>query len=187
MTNNSEERCENCGQAIGKLETPRVWESSVVCWECHKRLLAQKDEKESVDRAAAQAEYEKKARAEMREEVAASDVDYTRYANRAGAGVVGSDVGHASVKIKAPEYGFLNFIVSSYMAFGYICFIVGVVVLIGGFGFIIYNGEFNIESMGAVILAFFSCILGGITSCAIGQLLSCIRDMARNSWIIASQ
>lgn len=30
--------CENCGQPIGKLETPFVFEESVVCKACHRRL-----------------------------------------------------------------------------------------------------------------------------------------------------
>ena len=32
--------CANCGRAIGKLETPRVWQNHVVCAECEKRLTA---------------------------------------------------------------------------------------------------------------------------------------------------
>jgi len=32
------ETCENCGRAIGKLETPRVWQDRVVCGECMPRL-----------------------------------------------------------------------------------------------------------------------------------------------------
>lgn len=32
------EICENCGRAIGNLETPTLWRDRVVCGECHKRL-----------------------------------------------------------------------------------------------------------------------------------------------------
>lgn len=32
------ETCENCGRAIGQLETPFIWRESVVCAECHARL-----------------------------------------------------------------------------------------------------------------------------------------------------
>src|SRR5277367_5745879 len=32
------DRCVNCGTAIGKLETPMVWEEEVVCVECHAKL-----------------------------------------------------------------------------------------------------------------------------------------------------
>jgi hypothetical protein len=34
------EQCGNCGQAIGKLETPRVWQDHVVCAACHAKLNA---------------------------------------------------------------------------------------------------------------------------------------------------
>lgn len=30
--------CENCGGAIGKLETPRVWNDQCVCASCHSKL-----------------------------------------------------------------------------------------------------------------------------------------------------
>ena len=32
------EACENCGQPIGSLETPHVWNERVVCAACHQRL-----------------------------------------------------------------------------------------------------------------------------------------------------
>lgn len=32
------EKCENCGCAIGSLETPMVWGDRVVCGDCHGRL-----------------------------------------------------------------------------------------------------------------------------------------------------
>lgn len=32
------ENCANCGRPIGRLETPRVWNDSAVCGECHQRL-----------------------------------------------------------------------------------------------------------------------------------------------------
>lgn len=37
---NAVETCENCGGAIGKLETPRVWNDVVVCVSCHAKLSA---------------------------------------------------------------------------------------------------------------------------------------------------
>ncbi|MCL2645714.1 MAG: addiction module protein [Phycisphaerales bacterium] len=30
--------CENCGQTIGKLETPNVWKEHIVCAACYKKL-----------------------------------------------------------------------------------------------------------------------------------------------------
>ena len=35
------EQCGNCGRPIGKLETPHLWQSNVVCPECHGRLTRQ--------------------------------------------------------------------------------------------------------------------------------------------------
>ena len=32
------ENCENCGEAIGRLEKPYVWGNNVVCKACHKKL-----------------------------------------------------------------------------------------------------------------------------------------------------
>src|SRR3989442_481999 len=40
------EFCQNCGRAIGKLETPRVHEQHVVCAECWGRLSPQPDHEE---------------------------------------------------------------------------------------------------------------------------------------------
>lgn len=34
----AQERCENCGGVIGRLETPCVWNGSVVCGACHSKL-----------------------------------------------------------------------------------------------------------------------------------------------------
>jgi hypothetical protein len=36
----AQEACENCGHAIGGLETPRVWQDHVVCAACHAKLTA---------------------------------------------------------------------------------------------------------------------------------------------------
>ena len=35
MTASATETCANCGTAIGKLETPCVWQEHVVCAACH--------------------------------------------------------------------------------------------------------------------------------------------------------
>lgn len=32
------ERCANCERAIGRLETPHVWQEQIVCSDCYKRL-----------------------------------------------------------------------------------------------------------------------------------------------------
>jgi rubrerythrin len=32
------EKCANCGRRIGNLETPFVWQASIVCVECYERL-----------------------------------------------------------------------------------------------------------------------------------------------------
>jgi len=34
------ETCENCGATIGKLETPNVWQSHIVCAQCYAKLAA---------------------------------------------------------------------------------------------------------------------------------------------------
>lgn len=34
--------CENCGRAIGKLETPQIDQEHVVCMECKRKLVADK-------------------------------------------------------------------------------------------------------------------------------------------------
>ena len=33
--------CANCGQVIGRLETPHVWREQIVCEACHRRLSRQ--------------------------------------------------------------------------------------------------------------------------------------------------
>lgn len=38
------EKCTNCESMIGNLETPYLWEGSVVCKECHLRLKSQPEE-----------------------------------------------------------------------------------------------------------------------------------------------
>ena len=35
------DNCDNCGAAIGKLETPNVWQDHVVCAQCYAKLVVQ--------------------------------------------------------------------------------------------------------------------------------------------------
>ena len=38
FTFDNNERCENCGEFIGRLETPRVWKNHVICAKCEEKL-----------------------------------------------------------------------------------------------------------------------------------------------------
>jgi hypothetical protein len=38
-----QEKCENCGRIIGKLETPALWKNHIVCDDCYEKLSKRKE------------------------------------------------------------------------------------------------------------------------------------------------
>lgn len=176
------EKCENCSGNIGKLETPQIWNGSVVCWDCHKKLAAQQEEKESAERAVAQADYERKARQEMREEMAQVGPEIPRGSNISKA-VTARELSSTEAQPRIPGYSFLN-LISSF------CTIVGLLLIVVGCITVIVLISDSSKKSGAVdeiqtSVAVASAIASAITGvflCGYAELLSCIRDIARNSW-----